>query len=140
MSFEGRDGLISTDTQGTPFAIGRDLRLSVLHWATVSRSTSRSSTSGYEYQIFDGAKPMLEFHYHPGTVVSYCHVHVQHDPPGWSDFHKVHVPTGRVAFEDVIEMLINDFGVRAKRGAQAVLDESRRKFESSLAWSGRRRS
>jgi len=52
---------------------------------------------------------------------------------------KVHIPTSRVAFEDVLTMLIEDFEVRAKRGAAAVLAINRATSEKAQTWTGRNR-
>jgi hypothetical protein len=54
---------------------------------------------------------------------------------GWPDFRKKHVASGRVAFEDVLLMLIDDFGVQSKRGARAKLRAQRREFENGRSWS-----
>lgn len=112
--------------------------MSVLHAATVPVGSARATTTMYQYQVLDHAAPLLEFHYHPGETVDFCHIHVAHNPRGWEDFHKVHVPSGRVSLEDVILMLVDDFPVRIKRGGRAVLEANRAEFESNLTWSGRR--
>lgn len=112
--------------------------MSVLHAATVPAGSAKATTKMYQYQVLDGASPLLEFHYHPGETVDFCHVHVAHNPRGWEDFHKVHVPTGRVSLEDIVLMLVNDFPVRMRRGGRVVLEEHRRRFEAHLTWSGRR--
>lgn len=93
----------------------------------------------YSYQVLRRGKPLIEFHYHPGSKVKHCHVHVR--PPGQDRdmLSKVHIPTSRVALEDVLMMLIEDFGVKAKRGAPATLDRNRRSFERSQTWTGRGR-
>lgn len=50
--------------------------------------------------------------------------------------HRTHVPTGRVALEAVLELLIRDFGVVPLRTDwEAPLTESRRRFEQWRTWS-----
>lgn len=49
---------------------------------------------------------------------------------------KTHVPTGRVALEAVLELLIRDFGVVPLRTDwEASLAEGRRMFEQWQTWS-----
>jgi len=80
----------------------------------------------------------LEFHYHPDTRVKHCHVHVRADSDDWPNMRKVHVATGRLAFEDVLLMLVDDFDLVARRGARELLREQRESFERRQSWGGAR--
>lgn len=94
-----------------------------------------TSTRGYQYQVIMGTDAVLEFHYHPEQRVDHCHVHVGGVLPGL-DLNKIHVPTGRIAIEDVIVLLVQDFGVKAKRGWQKALTAERHWFETNQTWGG----
>jgi hypothetical protein len=137
VSLAGREGLISTDLLGSPIPIDARIALTVQHTAVATGdATHPIRTTRYEYQVLRSGKPLIEFHYHPGSKVKYCHVHVRPAGHEGQVLRKVHIPTGRVALEDVLTMLIEDFGVKAKRGASAVLAANRAKFEDAQSWTG----
>lgn len=130
--------MISTDPLATPIAIDPMIGLAVQH-AAVSTGDGKhpTRTTLYTYQVLRNAKPLIEFHYHPRSRVKHCHVHVRPTGQDAQMLKRVHIPTSRVAFEDVLTMLIDDFGVKAKRGASAVLATNRAKFEKTQTWTGR---
>jgi hypothetical protein len=132
--------MISTDALATPIPLNSTTGLAVQH-AAVSTGDAKHPTRTilYTYQVLRNGKPLIEFHYHPRSKVKHCHVHVR--PPGQDlqMLKKVHIPTSRVAFEDVLTMLIEDFDVRAKRGASTVLATNRARFEKAQTWTGRNR-
>lgn len=130
-SVEAARGYISTRPGDPgPIVIGR-FRLFVQHWARVvtSEAGDRVTTVGYQYQVQRGDVPLLEFHFHPGTGVDHCHVHAVTETPAWPDFRKLHIPTGRIALEDVLELLVRDFGLAARPNAITRLREQRRRLE-----------
>lgn len=134
VSFEGREGYISTSpADPEPIELGA-LNLYVQHWARAVGE--RVATNGYQYQIAVGEQPLLEFHFHPGRRVDHCHVHVSAEPRAWPTLRKVHIPTGRVAVEDVLMLLITDLGITARPNAMLRLAEQRRRFERLQTWSG----
>lgn len=138
VSFEGRDGYVSTGpADPEPIRLGR-LSLYVQHWARAQGD--RVATSGYQYQIAVDQQPLFEFHFHPGRRVEHCHVHVSADAPNWLSLRKVHLPTGRVALEDVLLMLVTDLGVTPRSNAVTRLAQQRRRFERLQTWSGPRPS
>ena len=147
MSLGGTEGYVTTGKDDPPpIRLRGNLRLYVQHWAQVVSSArgTRLTTRGYAYQLLRGDDPLLLFHYHPRTIeerrtVDHCHVHVMAPTTRWPDFHKVHVASGRVALEDVLLMLIDDFGVPTRSGARALLERQRRAFERAQSWSGSRR-
>ncbi|MDQ3620290.1 MAG: hypothetical protein M3391_09215 [Actinomycetota bacterium] len=69
-------------------------------------------TDRYEYSLsrtetFENE--LLAFHWHPGSDPTTPHVHVALE--GHPNFHKAHVPTRRIFLEDVVRLVIEDFGV-----------------------------
>jgi hypothetical protein len=95
-----------------------------------------AETIAYTYQVISNERPLLEFHYHPKHTSRHCHLHARAISEHWANFNKLHIATGRVAFEDVLLMLIDDFGVRPRTRARIRLAESRKKFEKLQTWSG----
>jgi hypothetical protein len=48
---------------------------------------------------------------------------------------KAHLPTGRVAFEDVVELLIGTFGVEPDRGIwPEIVEKTRSLFAKHKSW------
>ncbi|MGB6058528.1 MAG: hypothetical protein WBF71_09700 [Microthrixaceae bacterium] len=81
---------------------------------------------------------LVAWHYHPGGPgVVYPHLHLpkalRRDDP-WS-IAKSHVPTGRVAFEDIALYLIEELGVSPTRdGYRAQLSDSRDLHALHRSW------
>lgn len=139
MSFDGTTGgYISTDPTATPIQVSNDISLAVQHWAksAVRAGQKKLRTVGYSYQVLVSSRPLLEFHYHPSGAVKHCHVHVRADSKDWASLRKVHVATGRVALEDVLLMLIDDFELPPRKGARALLHKQRQAFDKRQTWGG----
>ena len=99
----------------------------------------RVHTLKYAYKIdnwHDGHEVMA-YHWHPTEQIKYPHLHLSYGARvGREDLLKAHVPTGRIALEDVIQFLIESFRVvPMKEQWEAVLDGSRAKFREYRSWS-----
>lgn len=86
---------------------------------------------------------IVSWHWHPNVQsVKYPHIHVgkgfqcadQQD----YDLHKLHIPSGRVSFEEVLAFGINELGVRplsmTKAEALEVITESNSIFKEHRTW------
>jgi hypothetical protein len=92
-------------------------------------------TADYGYTLRDAdQQEIVSWQWHP-SVGDYemPHVHAGRGLPG--DFGRLHIPTGRVAFEDVLLFLIKDFAVQpAKVDGEELIRESLRRFRSFSTW------
>lgn len=140
MAFESGAGYVSTGALTPPIELPNRLSLYVQHWArpAIREGRPKVQTTGYVYQVFANNRPMLQFHYHPSERVKQCHVHVTARSLDWPNLPKLHIATGRVAFEDVLLMLVEDFRVKAKPGAKELLRRQREEFEERQTWGGAR--
>lgn len=124
--------------------VARDLWISVAMEVEARRDDPetrswRTHTIRYDYALFAGKQAdaeRLSYHYHPtsGVVLPHLHVNVR---PRWAPrgLRKKHLPTGRVAFEDFVEVLIEEFDVRPKRDDwRSVLDQNREVFRDRRTW------
>lgn len=84
----------------------------------------RIETSEYSYQILTRAgSELLAFHWTPFAVGpeyrTHSHLHVGNvlldDSAPIQNFHKLHIPTGRIPLSSVIRLLIEEFGVQPRR-------------------------
>ena len=94
------------------------------------RGPWRVRTLGYAYEVFDDDF-VMGYHWHPTSEgVLFPHLH-------WKVEHEHHLPTGRVAFEDVILCLLGEpFNVpEARANAKDVLGYGRERFEMYRSWS-----
>ncbi len=67
------------------------------------------------------------------------HVHVHRRNPDFKGLGKLHVPTGRVFFEDVLRFLFHDLDIRPARDDwREVLDETAGRVGRWATWGGRR--
>ena len=108
-----------------------------------ARNNYLVSTKGYIYSVLDAEKKdLIGFHYHPeldDDPVMHPHIHVYADADErFADFnlHKRHIPSGRVALEDVIEWLIIELEVKALRSDwRQILQATRKQFKRICTWS-----
>ncbi len=100
------------------------------------------STKQYLYSIFDAQiKELISFHFHPELTadpILYPHIHVYaDDDPRFKQFnlHKRHIPSGRVALEDIIDWLISELGVQPIREDwQSILNQTSERFKVKKTW------
>ncbi len=87
-------------------------------------------TEGYFYRVRyseDASGELFAWHWHP-EVRSEPHLHV-------ARISGLHVPSGRVAFESIIRMLIDDLHVIPNRDDwQEVLAETEQRFQAFRTW------
>jgi hypothetical protein len=120
------------------------------HYDVVADPAARArvTVGAYIHTVFDAAGVrQFAYHYHPagrGTdTVRTPHLHIYAPQPAGSDYlAKVHLPTGRVAIEDVVWMLLRDMGVAprpphdapGRRHWTTVLEETRVTFTELRRW------
>lgn len=99
-------------------------------------------TDAYIYHVFMGdedADQLFAWHWHP-EVRPGCHLHVGPRVGRSRSLYRLHVPTGRVAFEEVLRFLIDEFNVRrARQDWESILSDSQTRFEAFRTWPGFRR-
>ena len=88
-------------------------------------------TISYNYQISNGNSEILSYHWHPDAhpQIWFPHLHMK------GKHSKTHLPTGRVSIEEVIRLLIAEFGVKAKGDWEHILLKAQRTFEKDRTWS-----
>jgi len=137
---------------------GSGLLLSVAHHYRVVRAGERGpwrvQTAGYYYGFDDAdGREILAYHWHPVDVpdVPFPHIHVgpgvvrreslslgglslRHNAVR-ADVGRAHLPTRRIAFEDVVRLAIEQLGVEPLHaGWDAVLRETRSSFSRNRTW------
>lgn len=115
---------------------GSELTLEVNQWFRVVAVDGhlgpyKVSTVGYSYIISEAEAERFAFHWHPATGRGFPHVHVA------SDAQRLHVPTGRIAIEQVL-LLVQEMGAEPIDDRwQGIVDDSLRTFEEYRTWAGR---
>lgn len=100
----------------------------------------RVSTTAYYYTVEDVNGPeVLAYHWHPEAPNSktlHPHVHLQQGAQvKRQELAGEHLPTGRVAVEDFIRLLIELFGVTPRNANwRAVLDRTTERFRTYKSW------
>ena len=97
--------------------------------------------TGYAYSIGlsqDPADVLLEWHWHPPDLrYTHAHVHVRDETLG--EVGKLHLPTSRVYFEQVVGFLIVGLEIEHTRGDwRDVLAAIRRDVDAASTWTGDR--
>ncbi len=100
------------------------------------RGRWRVETTGYRYSVRDTPDhEVLRYDWHPesqerGRLVSFPHLHIHAGRSVGQWLHKAHLPTGHVPVESVLELLLQDLGVRARRGDwKRILQQAAARFE-----------
>jgi hypothetical protein len=100
-------------------------------------------TDGYAYHVFmneEEGGQLFAWHWHP-ELREGCHVHVGARQGRTRALYRLHLPTGRVAFEEVVRFLIGEFDVKEARDDwDAILGDSQARFEAFRTWPGLKRS
>lgn len=98
----------------------------------------RVRTSAYEYSLVDDKyQEVAAFHWHPGgrSLVGWPHLHIGSALSYSTYLTDAHLPTGRVAFEQVVRLLIEDLGVGPRRADwERTLDAAYQLFLQNRTW------
>jgi hypothetical protein len=133
----------------SPVELGRDKRLAlklVQHYRIVEyegpRGPWKVSTVAYYYTVEDARTPgheIFAYHWHPlaREAVHFPHFHLYQGAGNIDDaIRKAHFPTGRIAVEDVLRVLITQFDVIPLRDDwQTVLDQTSSAYDEWKTWS-----
>jgi len=118
------------------------------------KTQKRLNSREYIYQLSSTSdnKPLYEFHWHPEKIdrttlepkkleegdnlpFPFPHIHVRINDDRFDNLKKKHIPSGRVAFEDVLLFLFNDCAIKPNRvDWRTVLEETRESFRSVMSW------
>lgn len=106
--------------------------------AGAERGPWKVSTVAYYYAIHDRkGREILAYHWHPAETrgVQYPHLHLGAGSEAIQTLSSAHLPTGRIALEQVLHLLIGDFRVKPqRRDWERVLAETRTAFEKYRTW------
>jgi hypothetical protein len=100
-------------------------------------------TDEYAYSVLMSdteAGQLFAWHWHPAEHRPDCHIHVGARQGESRALYRLHVPSGRVAFEEVLRFLLGEFDVEPARDDwNEVLSDSQARFEAFRTWPGIRR-
>jgi hypothetical protein len=99
----------------------------------------KARTLAYIYSVQVDSKDaenaeLIAWHWHPLTTPDRVepHMHVQATPPLGL---KVHMPSGRVSFEQVVRFLVDDLHIEPRRKDwRTVIDECDQRFRAFRTW------
>jgi hypothetical protein len=121
-----------------------DLYLSLTQQHKIIKSPEngpyRVKTLYYSYAVeTEDAQEIVGYHWHPHGVspVKFPHLHLGPAAMiGREELsRKAHFPTGRIAFEDVVELLITTFGAEPDRPLwQELIERTRSLFSKYRTW------
>jgi len=103
----------------------------------------KASTHFYAHTVgeSDRLRPQLYSWEWASSEPTYPHLHLRRSDPAFHGLGKLHIPTGRVFYEDVLRFLIAEHEVEPVRDDwRDVLNESFRRVSSFASWGGGRNS
>jgi hypothetical protein len=123
-----------------PLLLFAQLEYDVVRTEDVDRGPWKVRTRGYRYHVLSAdEREVVLYHWHPGGTSRYedPHAHVGRSQlaPGAVLTGKTHLPGGRIAFEQVLALLIREFGIEPRRDDHAdVLDDCFQRFAKWRTW------
>lgn len=97
-------------------------------------------TDAYAYTLSDDSamgSELFAWHWHPDAGREDPHLHVGRRHATHGELGKLHIPSGRIAFEEVLLFAIDELGVEPRPsvdGAKAVLAETLHSFRKFRRW------
>jgi hypothetical protein len=143
----GQEHALVSDA-GEPVRLSTDQDLSLTYLfryrivrAEGERGPWRVTTAAYYHALEDGAsREIIAYHWHPGqgSAFDFPHLHMGVGiGASLGEVHKHHIPTERIAFEDVLRFAVRDLGARPARDDwEEILDETQAAFEVWRTWHG----
>ena len=95
-------------------------------------------TTAYQYAIDDEKeKELFAFQWHPDSKIKFPHLHLGSSAKiAEKTLKKLHLPTGRIALEQVLRLAVEDLGIKPlNRRWDAILSEAQQRFEKWRTWS-----
>jgi hypothetical protein len=93
------------------------------------------TTLAYRYAFEDSEhNELVLYDWHPSSRVQIPHLHIPCAGDVRPEFCKCHIPTGRIAFEDFLLFLIEEFKIQAVDNYKTILCENRQKFRDHCSW------
>lgn len=141
----GEEGELALTTSDDPISLRGEAGPAFLsagqHFRTIQDERFEGEwkvrTEGYAYRVAlsEETGPFLfAWHWHPNTRPD-PHLHVGADHPEVTELPRLHVPTGRVSFEEVVRFLVTDLRVvPARRDWQETLAETESRFRAFRTW------
>lgn len=135
---DGELRILKTEEPGLSFGPAHLLSIA-LHVVPIEQDDRqwRMTTRKYDYTLTERARPnkvVIGWHWHPRSRrsgVSNPHMHI----PTANAFPTKHLPTGRVALEDVLLFGLDELGVTpAVAGAREIVDRVRTNFVDHRSW------
>lgn len=131
-----------------PAPLGRDRRYAlklIQHYRIVPAEGQRGpwkvETVAYYYTVIEADAPhrdIFGYHWHPQgrSPITYPHLHLHSGADvGAPRMADAHFPTGRIAVEQVLRLLIKEFDVTPLRDDwETILQETQERFEEWRTW------
>jgi hypothetical protein len=130
-----------------PAPLGRDRRYALRflqHYRVIEyegpRGPWKVNTVAYYYTLLEASsqQEILGYHWHPRgrSPVTYPHLHLHRGAGvGQHRIQEAHLPTGRIAIEDVLRLAIEHFSVQPLRPDwEAILSDTQDPFETWRTW------
>lgn len=144
--YPNRESYSITTNAGKPADLLCDngLSLSFIMWYRVvkddaDRDPWRATTTGYYYSLDDSnQKEIVAYHWHPTiSDIDFPHLYIeQGSGVTRKELFRAHLPTGRIALEDMIWCTIRDFSIQVLRDDWVgVLTRNRDAFRTLQTWS-----
>lgn len=92
------------------------------------------ATQRYDYELFEKSEQIFGWHWHPTSKrsqITWPHFHM----PQASRYKSAHIPTGRLALEDLLLFLIDEMDALPQlENARSIIEETRVQHRDHRHW------
>jgi hypothetical protein len=102
------------------------------------RGPWKVQTTAYFYELRRSDEELLVYHWHPRGASPFTnpHLHIGSGAElGFAPLEGAHVPTGRIALEEILRLAITELGARPRRSDwEEVLERTQAGYEAWRTW------
>lgn len=105
--------------------------------AEIPRGPYKVTTTAYQYLLEDEEeKEIVAYQWHPDSTIKVPHLHIGLSAKiAGKTANKVHLPTGRIALEQVLRLAVEELGAKPLKGEwKSILSQTQKLFEKWRMW------
>lgn len=123
---------------GSTIYLSASMNYTIIEAQDADRGPFKVKTTAYQYMLtYKDEHEILAYQWHPQSKIKFPHLHLGSSAKISSKtLNKLHMPTGRIALEQVLRLTVDELGVKPINNRwEAILAEAQSRFEKWRTWS-----
>lgn len=124
---------------GSTIYLSASMNYTIVHVKEdADRGPFKVKTTAYQYMLtYKDEQEIFAYQWHPDSQIKFPHLHLGSSAKISSKtLNKLHLPTGRIALEQVLRLTVDELGVKPIKGKwDSILTEAQSRFEKWRTWS-----